>query len=108
MSVTKQMDTPFTGEANPQAVKFTLDALRLDSITKKANLKIWGLLTGRIGDATQGVAKVEQTAGLQDVLDEFSAEEKTAAKTFLSAMERVLKDKSDDLKDETYDNTDTF
>jgi hypothetical protein len=101
------MKTQYTGDSD-QLVEFALDALRLDGIANKEKLKVWGLMPGKIGGATEAVAAAEATIGLQDILDGFTAAEKNAAKVFLTAMERVMKNKLEELKAEDYNDSDTF
>jgi len=106
MSIKKTQQTDFTD--GDQEVVFRLSALRLDSIANKQNLRIWCELLGFIGSAEKPVDKYAAHLTLSSILDGFTATEKTAAKKFLTAIERVAKEQIEDLESGTYDSTDTF
>ena len=106
MSVTKTQPTEFSTEDAP--VKYTLTQLNIQSIHKKANVSLHCVLRGCI-DGTDGeVAKYTTNLNIDDILDGFSAAEKTATKKFLAAVEREAVKKVEDLAAETHDDTDVF
>lgn len=92
----------------PQPVKFKLAWVRLDAVDNPANLQINAGLNGRIGNAAGVVESVHKIATLDELKAEFTTAEKTAAKTFLAAIERLMSKKVADLADQTQDKTDVF
>jgi len=106
MSVTKTQETKY--HETDQPVKYKLAQLVLRNLDDLKSLTASGKLIGKVGDAPGEVADASSRIGLDVIKDNFSAAEKTAARTFVAAIERELALAVETLAEETHDDTDVF
>lgn len=106
MSVRKIKPTKFT-QSDAEVIYKNSQLNLLFGETKeefKANCSVAGRIAGTTGIVDTKHAQIT----FQDILDNFSAAEKGAAKTFFKAMERTIIAKDDELSAEPYDGSDVF
>jgi len=106
MSVTKTKATKHY--KTDQDVKFKLSQLNVSSIQNKQNIAMSAILIGTVDDTDGEVDRVGATLNLADVLAEFTASEKGAAKEFLKAVERTVAKKVSELSGLPHDEEDVF
>jgi len=106
MSVTKSMKLEYL--PGTVDIKFKLKTLKLENLTDLEHLVVYGDLYGYVGDVTKSGVQLRSFANYEQLIAGMTATEKTAAKKFITAVERILVSNTIELKDATHDKTDVF
>lgn len=106
MSVTKNMKLGILPD--PVDIKFKLQTLKLQNLDDLEHLVVDGNLYGYIGDATSSGKQLQAHANYEQLIAGITATEKTAAKKFIAAVERILVNNTIELQDVTHDSVDVF
>ncbi len=106
MSVTKNMKLEYLPD--PVDIKFKLQTLKLQNLDDLEHLTVYGMLHGYIGDATNSGKQLQAHANYEQLIAGMTATEKTAAKKFIAAVERILVNNTIELQDTPHISTDVF
>ena len=106
MSITKNKETAYTETATD--IRYRLDKLRIDKLRNKENVVVDTVLIGSIPGTDGEVDRKTATLNFDIISANFTATEKTAAKTFFKALERETALIDAELNGETQDTSDVF